>query len=52
MIKPDAYNAGNTGAILKMIEEAGFKLKAMIVTFPGGIPGDVGFFLSWAPEAK
>ena len=30
----------------------GFKLKAMIVTFPGGIPGDVGFFLSWAPEAK
>ncbi|MCO5064990.1 MAG: histidine kinase [Rhizobiaceae bacterium] len=30
----------------------GFKLKAMIVTFPGGIPGDVGFFLNWAPEAK
>ena len=30
----------------------GFKLKAMIVTFPGGIPGVVGFFLSWAPEAK
>ncbi len=30
----------------------GFKLKAMIVNFPGGMPGDVGFFLSWAPEAK
>jgi hypothetical protein len=30
----------------------GFKLKAMIVNFPGGIPGDVGFFLSWAPETK
>lgn len=30
----------------------GFKLKAMIVTFPGGMPGDVGFFLSWAPEAN
>jgi hypothetical protein len=30
----------------------GFKLKAMIVTFPNGIPGDVGFFLNWAPEAK
>jgi hypothetical protein len=30
----------------------GFKLKAMIVSFPGGVPGDVGFFLSWAPEAK
>lgn len=30
----------------------GFKLKAMIINFPGGIPGDVGFFLNWAPEAK
>jgi hypothetical protein len=30
----------------------GFKLKAMIVNFPGGMPGDVGFFLNWAPEAK
>lgn len=29
MIKPDAFGAGNTGAILKMIEEAGFKIKAM-----------------------
>jgi len=30
----------------------GFKLKAMIVNFPGGMPGDVGFFISWAPTAK
>jgi hypothetical protein len=30
----------------------GFKLKAMIVNFPGGIPGDVGFFINWAPERK
>ena len=29
----------------------GYKLKAMIISFPGGIPGDVGFFLNWAPEA-
>jgi nucleoside-diphosphate kinase len=29
MMKPDAFGAGNTGAILKMIEEAGFKIKAM-----------------------
>ena len=21
----------------------------MIINFPGGIPGDVGFFLNWAP---
>jgi nucleoside-diphosphate kinase len=29
MIKPDAVGAGNTGAILKMIEEAGFKVIAL-----------------------
>lgn len=29
MIKPDAVSANNTGAITKMIEEAGFKIVAM-----------------------
>ena len=29
MIKPDAVSEGNTGAILKMIEEAGFHIVAM-----------------------
>jgi nucleoside-diphosphate kinase len=29
MIKPDAVIAGNSGAIIKMIEEAGFKIIAM-----------------------
>jgi nucleoside-diphosphate kinase len=29
MIKPDAVAAGNTGAITKMIEEAGFRIIAM-----------------------
>ncbi len=29
MIKPDAVGAGNTGAIIKIIEEAGFKIVAM-----------------------
>ncbi|HEY4654259.1 MAG TPA: nucleoside-diphosphate kinase [Cyclobacteriaceae bacterium] len=29
MIKPDAVGAGNTGAILKMIEEAGFRIIAL-----------------------
>ena len=28
----------------------GYKLKAMIINFPGGIPGDVGLFLNWAPD--
>lgn len=29
MIKPDAVEAGNTGAIIKMIEEAGFRIVAI-----------------------
>ena len=29
---------------------AGYRLKAMIINFPGGIPGDVGFFLDWSPK--
>ena len=29
MIKPDAVSAGNSGAIIKMIEEAGFVIRAM-----------------------
>ena len=32
MIKPDAVADGNSGAILKMIEEAGFKIIAMKMT--------------------
>lgn len=28
----------------------GYRLKAMIINFPNGMPGDVGFFLNWAPE--
>ncbi|MBY5352055.1 hypothetical protein HFO94_00485 [Rhizobium leguminosarum] len=25
----------------------GYKLKAMVIGFPGGMPGDIGFFLNW-----
>ncbi len=32
MIKPDAVKGGHIGAILKMINEAGFKIKAMKYT--------------------
>jgi nucleoside-diphosphate kinase len=32
MIKPDAFADGNNGAIIKMIEEAGFKITAMKLT--------------------
>ena len=34
------------------IQPQGYKLKAMIINFPGGIPGDVGFFLNWAPPVR
>jgi hypothetical protein len=30
------------------LRSAGFKLSAMIIEWPGGLPGDVGFFLSWS----
>jgi len=32
MIKPDAFGEGNSGAIIKMIEEAGFRIVAAKVT--------------------
>ena len=32
MIKPDAFEAGNSGAIIKIIEEAGFGIKAAKLT--------------------
>lgn len=35
MIKPDAVEAGNTGAITKMIEEAGFRIVAIKKTHLG-----------------
>lgn len=36
---------------LEVAKPQGFRLKAAIISFPGGMPGDVGFFLNWAPEA-
>lgn len=37
---------------VKFGKPQGFKLKAMVINFPGGVPGDVGFFLNWASETK
>ena len=28
----------------------GYKVHAQIVDFPGGMPGDIGIFLSWQPD--
>ena len=33
------------------LRPAGYRLRAMIVEWPGGLPGDVGFFLQWG-DAK
>lgn len=30
----------------------GFRLRAQIVDWPGGMPGDVGFFLSWPTQEE
>lgn len=29
----------------------GYRFRAMVINFPGGIPGDIGFFVSWKPPA-
>jgi hypothetical protein len=31
----------------KELQPRGFKARAQILDFPGGVPGDVGIFLSW-----
>ncbi len=33
------------------IQPKGYDLNAMIINFPDGMPGDVGFYLNWAPKA-
>lgn len=30
----------------------GYRLKAMVINYPGGMPGDIGFYLNWAPPPK
>ena len=32
---------------LKELEPKGYKVRAQILDFPGGVPGDVGLFLRW-----
>ena len=45
----DRNPARQSQAVLRALPEvreaAGYKLKAMIINFPGGMPGDVGFFI-------
>lgn len=34
------------------LKPAGYQLKAMIIEWPGGLPGDVGFFLKWDEKRR
>jgi hypothetical protein len=34
------------------LRDGGYRLKAMIIEWPGGLPGDVGFFLSWSDSKQ
>jgi hypothetical protein len=34
------------------LQPAGYRLKAMIVDWPRGMPGDVGFFLEWGDSRR
>lgn len=34
------------------LKNAGFRLSAMIIEWPGGLPGDVGFFLKWGDTKR
>ena len=34
-------------SIDKELRPLGYKLYAEIISFPGGMPGDVGLFLKW-----
>ena len=36
----------------KVAKPQGYGLKATIINFPGGVPGDVGFFLTWEPPVE
>ena len=35
---------------LALAKPQGYRLKATIINFPDGMPGDVGLFLNWSPE--
>jgi hypothetical protein len=32
---------------VKELRPAGYKMRAEVLNFPGGVPGDVGLYLSW-----
>jgi hypothetical protein len=49
---PDTLQ-GKAREIHDLFERAGkplgYRFRAIVINFPGGVPGDVGFFVSWKP---
>jgi hypothetical protein len=43
---------GNSRSVRADGQAAGYGLKAMIINFPEGMPGDVGLFLTWEPPLE
>ena len=39
--------AGYEEVFKKELEPQGYKIKAQILNFPGGMPGEVGIYLMW-----
>jgi len=35
---------------VQVAQPQGYHLKAMVINFPGGIPGDIGFILNWEAQ--
>ncbi len=33
----------------EVAQPQGYRLKAMVINFPNGVPGDIGFYLNWEP---
>ncbi|TCR86000.1 hypothetical protein EV561_106262 [Rhizobium sp. BK376] len=52
---PDTLQ-GKAKELFELFEEVakpqGYGLKATIINFPEGMPGDVGFFLTWEPPVE
>lgn len=36
----------------EIAQPQGYRLKAMVINFPGGVPGDIGFYLNWEPPVS
>ena len=47
LIASDAFAKDAYNFYVKELRPLGYKLHAEIISFPGGMPGDVGLYLAW-----